>query len=106
VRWQEDQMAGWRKKLYDAVEHLDPYFDDRLLIVSGLYLLGFLEFDVAIVKSSTAALAAYVMMILPLGRRFIEYLCVLLIVVAMARWTDIAGINELASAGLQHFADR
>jgi hypothetical protein len=98
---------GWREKLYAAIEPADPYLDDRLLIVSGLYLFSFLEFDVGIVKSFAAVFAVYVMMVLPLGRRFVEYLSVLLFAAAMARWTDIAGINALASAahqGLRHFA--
>jgi hypothetical protein len=83
-----------------AEDHGD-LFDDRLLIVSGLYLLSFLEFDVGIVKSFAAAFAAYVMMVLPLGRRFLEHLCILLFVAAMARWTNIAGINELAASAHQ-----
>jgi hypothetical protein len=91
-------VAGWREKLYDAIEPLDPYLDDRVLVVSGLYLLSFLEFDIGIVKSLAVAFAAYVMLVLPLGRRLVEHLCVLLFVAAMARWTNIAGINELVAA--------
>jgi hypothetical protein len=91
-----------------AEDHGD-LFDDRLLIVSGLYLLSFLEFDVGIVKSFAAAFAAYVMMVLPLGRRFLEHLCILLFAVAIAKWTNIAGVNELAETARQsliHIAQR
>jgi hypothetical protein len=77
-------------------------FDDRLLVVSGLYLLSFLEFDVGIVKSFASAFAVYVMMALPLGRRFLEHLCILLFAAAILRWTNIAGINELAETARQN----
>jgi hypothetical protein len=97
---------GWRERLYAAIEPADPYLDDRLLIVSGLYLLSFHEFDVAIVKSFAAAFAAYVMMVLPLGRRFLEHLCILLFAAAMVRWTNIAGINELAETVRQPMPSR
>jgi hypothetical protein len=96
-----------RVAILNWAEDHENLFDDRLLIVSGLYLLSFLEFDVGIVKSFTVSFAAYVMMILPLGRRFLEHLCILLFVAAMAKWSDIAGINALASAahqGLQNLA--
>jgi hypothetical protein len=89
-----------------AVDH-EHLFDDRLLIVSGLYLLSFLEFDVGFLKSLAAAFAAYLMMALPLGRRFLERVCVLLFVATMLRWMDFAGINELADValhGLQNLA--
>jgi peptidoglycan/LPS O-acetylase OafA/YrhL len=96
-----------RIAIVEWAEDHENLFDDRLFIVSGLYLFSFLEFDVGIVKSFAAVFAVYVMMVLPLGRRFVEYLSVLLFAAAMARWTDIAGINALASAahqGLRRFA--
>jgi hypothetical protein len=99
-------VADWRERLYDAIEPADPYLDDQVLIVSIMYLLSCLAFDVGFVKSFAVAFAAYVMLVLPLGRRFLEYLCILLFAASVARWTDIAGINELAAAGLQHLADR
>jgi hypothetical protein len=98
-----------RAAILEWAEDHDNLFDDRLLIVSGLYLLSFLEFDVGIVKSVTVAFAAYVMMVLPLGRRLLEHLCILLFAAAMLRWTNIAGINELAEVarqGLVHIAQR
>jgi hypothetical protein len=89
----QEKKMGWREKLYAAIEPADPYLDDRLLIVSGLYLLSLLEFDVGIVKSCAATFAAYTMMVLPLGRRFLESVCVLLFVAAILRWTNVAGIK-------------
>jgi hypothetical protein len=94
---------GWRENLYAAIEPADPYLDDRLLIVSGLYLLSFLEFDVSLVKSLAVAFAAYVMMVLPLGRNLLERLCILLFAAAMAKWMNIAGINDLAETARQNF---
>jgi hypothetical protein len=85
-----------RTAILNWAEAHENLFDDRLLIVSGLYLLSFMEFDVSIVKSFGVAFAAYVMMVLPLGRRFLEHLCILLFVAAVLRWTDVAGINALA----------
>ena len=95
-----------RIAIVEWAEDHEDLFDDRLVIVSGLYLLSFLEFDVGIVKSFAAAFAAYVMMALPLGGRFLEHLCILLFGAAILRWTNIAGINELAAAGLRHLANR
>jgi hypothetical protein len=33
-------MSDWGEKLYAAIEPADPYLDDRVLIISGLYLLS------------------------------------------------------------------
>jgi hypothetical protein len=96
-----------RIAIVEWAEDHEDLFDDRLVIVSGLYLLSFLEFDVGIVKSLAVASAAYVMMVLPLGRRFLERVCILLFAAAMLRWTNVAGINEVAEVarhGLLHFA--
>ena len=91
-------MSAWGEKLYAAIEPLDPYLDDRVLIVSGLYLLSFLILDVVLLKACVLVIAVYACLILPIGRRAVEALCILLFAAAMARWTDIAGINELATA--------
>lgn len=91
-------MAGWCDKLYASIEPLDPYLEDRVLIVCGLYLFSFLVLDVAIWKASVVVFVVYVCLILPIGRRVVEGLCLLLLTFAMAKWTDIAGINALAEA--------
>ena len=86
-----------RNTIFEWAENHENLFDDRLLVVSGLYFLSFLEFDVGILKSFASAIAAYVMMALPLGRHFLERLCVLLFFCAILKWTNIAGINEVAA---------
>ena len=90
-------MSNWGQKLYAAIEPLDPYLDDRVLIVSGLCLSSFLVFDVELWKASAVTLAVYSLMIFKIGPRVITALCILLFAAAMARWTNIAGINELAA---------
>jgi len=94
-------MPGWREKINATIEPLDAYLDDRLLIVSGLYLLSFLILDVPPWKACVVVLAIYGCLILQIARRAITALSILLFAAAMAKWTDIAGINEVATAAHQ-----
>jgi hypothetical protein len=100
-------MPDWREKLLAVIEPLDPYLADRVLVVPGLYLVSFLILDVILWKACVLALAVYGLLILQIWRRAVEALCMLLFATAMAKWTDIAGINEVATAAhqaLQHLA--
>jgi hypothetical protein len=102
-------MSGWREKLLTAIEPLDPYLADRVLVVSGLYLLSFLILDVILWKACVLTLAVYGLLILQIWRRAVEAICIVLFAAAMAKWTDIAGINEVATTAhqaLQNLARR
>jgi hypothetical protein len=87
----------WREKLYDAIEPLDPYLDDRVLVVSTVYLASLLILDVTPWKACVIVAVVYGFLILKIGQRSIHGVCAVLFAVAMVRWTDIAGINELAA---------
>jgi hypothetical protein len=90
-----------RTAIVEWAEHHENLFDDRLNVVSGLYLLSFLVLDVAPWKACVLVLTIHGCLILQIGQRTIATLCILLFAAAMARWTDIAGINELAETARQ-----
>jgi hypothetical protein len=102
-------MPDWGEKLYAAIEPLDPYLDDQVLIVSGLYLSSFLILDVPLWKACVVTLVVYICQLKAVGRRSTAMLSIPLFAVAMAKWTDIAGFNELAEIalhGLHNLAQR
>ena len=67
-------------------------------MVSGASLLSLLILDVLLWKACVVTLAIYVCMVIPIGRRAVEASCALMFAVAMAKWTDIGRINEVAGA--------
>jgi hypothetical protein len=61
----------------------------------------FLSFDVGLAKSCAVAVAAYSLLFFRIGTRVVQSLSAILLIVALVHWTDIAGINELATAAHQ-----
>jgi hypothetical protein len=86
-----------------AEDHKD-LFDDRAVIVMGLYVLGLMAFDAVAWKAIAFGAVAYVMTVVRIAPRPVGVLGVAIFFAAMARWTNIAGVNELAAAAQQNFA--
>jgi hypothetical protein len=80
-----------------AEDHED-LFDDRTVLVTGLYLLGALALGAVAWKAIVIAAAAYALMIMRIAPRLVGVLGVMFFLVAMAKWAGIAEINALATA--------
>jgi hypothetical protein len=90
-----------REATLEWAENHESMFDDRAVIVMGLYVLGLMAFDVVSWKAIAFGAAAYALTVVRIAPRPVGVLGVAIFFAAMARWTDIAGINELAETAHQ-----
>ncbi|SNT63937.1 hypothetical protein SAMN05216374_0196 [Tardiphaga sp. OK246] len=76
------------------------FISARGIIVSMMYAFAFTQFSDAFWRSFGACVAIYILMILPLGRSFIEKVGCVIFLTALFRWIDSPIVNRLVSAGL------
>ena len=94
-----------RNAIVKWAEDHEDLFDDRTAIVTGLYFIGLLVLDAMVWKAIVFAATAYVLMVMKVAPRLVGIVGTAIFFAAVAKWTDIAGIDELAEAarhGLQH----
>jgi hypothetical protein len=61
----------------------------RFCFIALVYFIILLAFGTSFWKASGAALTAMVFLLIGMGRRTIEGLLVLLVIIAIARWTEL-----------------
>jgi hypothetical protein len=81
---------------------LTPLLSLRTFVISLLYFFSALIFNVAVLKSLALLVATYVLMELPIGRRWIERLGFLFFVLAMTVWTEILPLKQWVILLNQH----
>lgn len=108
-KWQEAGLLTEDEELRCLLRLLwRRLFSPRAVTVSFLYLLSCVVLGVVLWKAVVIAAVMYANLILPLGRRAVETVGVLLVIFAMVKWADIE-INEFAASatqGLWDFARR
>jgi len=85
-----------RNAIFKWAENHEDLFDDRTAIVTGLYFIGLLVLDAMVWKAIVFAATAYALMVMKVAPRPVGIVGAAIFFAAMARWTDIAGIDELA----------
>jgi hypothetical protein len=96
-----------RIAIVEWAENHEDLFDDRTAVIAGLYFVGLLALGTTIWKATVFTVVAYILMVVKIAARPIGIVGVAIFFAAMARWTDIAGINELAEVarnGIVHLA--
>jgi hypothetical protein len=68
--------------------------EPRALLVSLVFLASLLMLDVAFGKAFCVSVGLYTILRLPIGRRYVERLAVVLFMVAAAYWIDIVPLKK------------
>jgi hypothetical protein len=97
---------GTRSELEECLILFKPILSRRAFVISWLYFFSCLAFDVSLWKSSAVWLASYILMVLPLGRRLVEILCLFFFIAAIIVWIDILPLRQLAVTAYERFAIR
>lgn len=69
----------------------------RPLIIAVMFLASFLQFGANPAKAVVVSVAAYVMMALPIGGRYVERLGMIVFVIAAALWLELVPFKDLFS---------
>jgi hypothetical protein len=85
-----------REAIVEWAEAHESLFDDRTIVVTVLNFVGLFALGTAIWKATVFAVAAYLLMVLKVAPRPIGVVGAAIFFAAMARWTDIAWLNQLA----------
>jgi hypothetical protein len=92
-----------RTAIVEWAENHEDLFDDRTAVITGLYFVGLLALGTEIWKAAVFTIAAYFLIVMKVAPRPIGIMGAAIFFAAMAKWTDIAGINELVEAARQGF---
>lgn len=69
----------------------------RPVIIAMMFFVSLLQFGAEPIKATMVSLAAYGMMALPIGGRYIERLGMVVFVIATTLWLDIIDIEQFTS---------
>ena len=83
-----------RSELEEALKLLKPISSRRAFVISWLYFFSCLISGVSLWKSSAVWLASYILMVLPLGRRLVEILCLVFFILAFIFWIEILPLKQ------------
>lgn len=101
-----DDELGTRSELEECLILFEPMLSRRAFVISWLYFFSCLVSGVSLWKSSAVWLASYILMVLPLGRRLVEILCLFFFIAAIIVWVDILPLRQWAMIACERFAIR
>lgn len=94
------EYAGYYEIVPTRISRLIEFFQSsrltlRPIVIAMMFLSSFIQFGANPVKAVMVSVAAYVMMALPIGGRYIERLGMIVFVIAVALWLELVPFKDV-----------